>query len=257
MKTKLERAKTSVVLSIQEPICLLLEGSSLPSSHSTWPLETENGYLHKSLSEEQIRYAYSFQADDNLQRTDLTCQQKQATSNVVCDAKPTPLSVCESLPPASDYNTGFIHGASSSSGCSSIHQEPGTPLLVPSEPRETPTDQDMPVCQSSSTTLTTPDKRKQTIKHIPGKIYNSMCSELDIKSCFYNDYRCLGEKLKFLPQEISKLSSSNEPTNDLLRAWITRKGDGATVGELLDALLEMERHDLWQLLQSWAENSTN
>lgn len=84
-----------------------------------------------------------------------------------------------------------------------------------------------------------------------------MCSELDIKSCFYNDYRCLGEKLKFLPQEISKLSSSNEPTNDLLRAWITRKGDGATVGELLDALLEMERHDLWQLLQSWAENSTN
>ena len=257
VKTKLERAKTSVVLSIEEPTRLLSEGNSLPSSNSssTWPVETKHGCLHKSLSEGQICYANSFQAY-KLPSIDLTCQQKEkATSNVVYDAKPTPLSVCGSFPTASDYNTGFINGASSSPGYRSVQQEPGTPLLVPSEPHETPTDQDIPVCQSCLPN-TIPDKQKQTIGHIPGKIYHSLCTGLDIMTTFYDDYRLLGEKLGFPRQEISNLSRSKQPTNELLTTWVKRKGDRATVEVLLDVLFEMKRHDLWQLLQSWAENCT-
>ncbi|XP_020625597.1 uncharacterized protein LOC110062991 [Orbicella faveolata] len=259
VKTKLERAKTSVVLSIEEPTRFLYEGNSLPSSNSssTWPVETQHGFLHKSLSEGQIHYANSFQAY-KLPSIDLTGQQKeQATSNVVYHAKSKPLFVCGSLPTISDYNKGLINEEINDLECSGIHQEPGTPLFVSLQPHdhETPTDQDMPVCQNCLPS-TISDKREQTIEHIPGKTYHSLCTKLDMITCFYDDYRLLGEKLGFPRQEISNLNRSNQPTHDLLSAWIKRKGDGATIQVLLDVLLEMGRHDLWQLLQSWAENST-
>ena len=254
MITKLERAKTSVVLSIEEPTGFLFEGSS-PPSRNTWPEETEHGFLYKSLSDRQIRYAsaYSSVADNNLQRTDLTCQQnQQSTSDVVCDAKPMSLSVFGSMPPASDYNTGFINGASSSPGCRSVHQEPGTPHLVPPEQQKTPTDQDMPVCQGCKS-ITLRDKGKQTIEHIPGDIYHSMCLKLDSTSPFGHDYRDLGEKLGFSRAEISKLSNRDQPTDDLLKGWNARKGDRATVEVLLGVLHEIDRHDCWQSLQRWVE----
>ena len=254
VKTKLERAKTAVVLSIEEPTRFLYEGNSLPSSNSssTWPVETEHGILHKSLSEGQIHYANSFQAY-KLPSIDLTGQQKeQATNNVVNDAKPCkPLSVCGSLYTTSDYNIGSINEGINDLGCSGTHQELGTP----SETRENPTDQDIPVCQCCKPN-TIPDKQEQTIEHIPGKIYHSLCTKLDTLTCFYDDYRFLGEKLGFPRQDISNLSVSNQPTHDLLNAWIKRKGDGATIKVLLDVLFEMGRHDLWQLLQSWAVNCT-
>ena len=127
---------------------------------------------------------------------------------------------------------------------------------MPSEPHETPTDQDRPVSQGCLAN-TMPDKRKQTIEHIPGKIYHSLCTSLDIITTFYDDYRFLAEKLGFPRQEISNLSSSKQPTHELLNTWVKRKGDEATVEVLLDVLLEMERHDLWQLLQNWVKNSAN
>ena len=257
MITKLERAKTSVVLSIEEPTGFLLEGSS-PPSRNTWPSETEHGCLHKSHSDRQIRYAYSSEADNNLQRTDLTCKQKQqSTSDVVCDAKPMFLSESGSMPPASDYNTGFIDGASSSPGCRSV-QKPGSPNLVPSVPHdhETATDQDMPVSQDCLPN-TTPDKLKLTIDHIPRKIFHLLCTKLDTLSCLYNDYRLLADELKFPPQEISILSSSKEPTCELLNTWLKRKGSKATVEVLLGAFQEMKRQDLWQLLQNWIEDCSN
>ena len=255
VKIKLERAKTSVVLSIEEPTHLLYEGDSLPgssNSSSTWPLESANGCLHKSLSEGQIHYANSSQAYKS--SIDLSGQQKEhATSNIVYDSKPKPPSVCGFSPTASNCNAGFINGASSSPDCRTVYQEPGTSLLVPSWPHETPTDQDIPVCKSCLPN-TIPDSQEQTIEHIPGKIYHKLCTSLDTITCFYDDYRLLGEKLGFPRQEISNLSSSKQPTHELLSTWVKRKGNGATVEVLLDVLLKMGRHDLWQLLQSRAGN---
>jgi len=259
MITKLERAKTSMVLSIEEPTGFLLEESSL-SSRNTWPLETEHECLIKSPREGQIRYTSSSKADNNLQRTDLTCKHKQQSpSDVACDAKPMSLSASGSMPPASDYNTGFNDGASSSPGCRSVHQEPaGTPLLVPSVPHdhETPTEQHKPDSQDCLPN-TTPDKRKLTIDHIPRKIFHLLCTKLDTLSCLYNDYRLLADELKFPPQEISILSSSKEPTCELLNTWLKRKGSEATVKVLLGAFQEMKRQDLWQLLQNWVEDCSN
>ena len=258
MITKLERAKTSMVLSIEEPTGFLLEESSL-SSRNTWPLETEHECLIKSPREGQIHYTSSSIADKNLQRTDLTCKHKQQSpSDVACDAKPMSLSASGSMPPASDYNTGFNDGASSSPGCRSIHQEPGTPLLVPLEPHdhETPTEQHIRASQDCLPN-TTPDKRKQTIDHIPGKIYHCLCTNLDILSRAFDDYRLLGEKLQFPPQEIYNLSSSKQPTCELLNTWLKRKGNEATVEVLLGVFHEMGRQDLWQLLQNWVKNCAN
>ena len=229
MITRLERAKTSVVLSIEEPTGFLLEGSCLPS-RNTWPLVTEHECVYKSLGEGQIHYPYN--------------------------SKPCmPLSVSGSMPPASDYNTEFNNEASISPCCRSIHQEPCSPLLVPSVPhdRETPTDQDTPASQAClpNTTL---DKRKLTIDHIPRKIFHLLCTKLDTLSCLYDDYRLLADELKFPPQEISILMSGKEPTCELLNTWFKRKGDEATVEVLLGVFQKMERQDLLQLLQSWVEN---
>ena len=259
MITRLERAKTSVVLSIEEPTGFLLEGSSLPS-RNTWPLATAHECLYKSLREGQIRYPYSSKADTNLQGTDSPYKHKQhSTSNVVCDAKPCMcLSISGSTPPASDYNTEFSNGPSISPCCRSINQEPCSPLLVPSVPhdRETPTDQDTPASQAClpNTTL---DKRKLTIDHIPRKIFHLLCTKLDTLSCFYDDYRLLADELKFPPQEISILMSGKEPTCELLNTWFKRKGDEATVEVLLGVFQKMKRQDLLQLLQSWVENCAN
>ena len=327
VKTKLQRAKTSVVLSIEEPLSLLHEENvSNRDSCYTWPVEAENGYLRKSLSEAQIRFVNSFQADE-LQTIDLTrqqqeqgtspndndakpisvsvhgpassppyqdmgcitgneassnpvssskeesstplpehpelheiptatCQQEeQGTSPNVNDAKRPPMSVytwppIASSPPVQDKGT--MDGASRNPGCRGI-QESGPSHLLPPEPCEQPTDQDMPLCQNCLS-ITICDKREQTIDHLPGKIYYWICLKLDIKTPFFNDYRILGEELGFVRSEISLLGNSDQPTNHLLNQWVARKGKGATIGVLMDAFDETKRHDLLDLLKTWTEN---
>lgn len=325
VKTRLQRAKTSVVLAIEEPLSLLHEENvSNRDSCYTWPVEAENGYLRKSLSEAQIRYVNSFQADE-LQTIDLTrqhqeqgrspndndtkpkpvsvhgpssspsyqdmgcineassnpgsgskeesstplpihpelheiptatCQQEeQGTSPNANDAKRAPMSVYTwppivPSPPVQDK--GSMDGASRNPGCHGI-QESGPSQLLPLKSHEQPTDQDMPLCQNCLS-ITTCDKREQTIEHIPGKIYHWICLKLDVITPFFNDYRILGEKLGFVRPDIALLCNSNQPTNHLLNEWVARKGKGATVGVLMDVFDKTERHDLLDLLKTWTEN---
>ncbi|XP_078342392.1 uncharacterized protein LOC144628202 [Oculina patagonica] len=258
VKTKLQRAKTSVKLSIEEPQDLLHEENfHNRDSNCTWPAEVENGYLRKSLSEAQIRYVNSFQADE-LPTIDLTCQQKEkGTSPSGNGAKPIPVPALGPLPspPDQDMNRGFVNGASSSPDCFGI-QESGTPLPTPPDPRGTQTDQDIPLCQNCLS-ISLPDKREQTIEHLPGEIYYFICLKLDIVTPFFHhDYRILGEKLGFFRPEISLLRNSDQPTDHLLNEWVARKGRGATVGVLMDVFDKTERHDLLDLLKTWTENCT-
>lgn len=385
VKTRLQRAKTSVVLSIEEPLSLLHgENFHNRDSSCTWPVEAENGYLRKSLSEAQIRYVNSFQADV-LQTIDLTCRQEEqgtspddngakpipvpalgslpsppnqdmgymngasnnpgsggiatpcetpkttcqqgeqaGTSPHVNDAKLTPMSAYVGLLPSPpDQDVGYMNGVNHNPGFSSIEesstsllvppepretptcqqeeqgtnpnvndakptarsvyaghspslpgqdkgymngascfpdcfgiQESGTSLIVPPKPHETPTDQDMPLCQNCLS-ISMPDKREQTIEYLPGEIYYFICLKLDIVTPFFHhDYRILGEKLGFGRPEISLLRNSDQPTDHLLNEWVARKGRGATVGVLMDVFDKTERHDLLDILKTWTENCT-
>lgn len=252
VKRMLLKAKPSVMLSIQEPTCLLQEENDLPSGERrTWPVQAETGCLHTSLSEGQILYSNSFLADGPQLSIDLTGEQKEegASKNFHDVEASTPLPVNEKLgnsplPSLSGHDTGGSIGTRRDD----IQESACTP---PSEPRDTPTDADLPVCQNCLT-ITIPDKREQAIEHIPGKIYYDICSKLDGKTPFFTDYRILGEELGFDRGEIDRLN--NQPTECLLREWSARNGKSATVGVFMDILDEMKRHDSLQLLQSWTEN---
>ena len=153
------------------------------------------------------------------------------------------------LPLPSDY--GIANGATIHCRLSGI-QESGTPLSLPSEPCETPKDQEIPVCQNCLS-ITVTDKREHSIEQVPGTIYYLICMRLDKKSCFLRDYRIMGEKLGFSRRAISLLENNAQPTDCLLNEWIARKGKEATVSVLMEILSEMERQELLDLLQSWTD----
>lgn len=185
-----------------------------------------------------------------------TCQQrKQGTNPKVNDAKHSLKSVYAGSMPSLRYQDMVFMNRTGSNLSYHPMQELGSPLLPP-KPHETPADQDMPRCQNCLST-NIPDKREQTIDHLPGQIYYWICLKLDCVTPFFNqDYRILGEKLGFVRAEISLLSNSPQPTNHLLNAWVARKGKGATVGVLMAVFDETERHDVLELLKTWTENCT-
>ena len=153
------------------------------------------------------------------------------------------------LPLPSDH--GIANGATIHCRLSGI-QESGTSLSLPSEPCETPKDQEIPVCQNCLT-ITVTDKREHSIEQVPGTIYYLICMRLDNKSHFLRDYRIMGEKLGFSRRAISLLENHAQPTDCLLNEWIARKGKEATVSVLMEILSGMERQELLELLQSWTD----
>lgn len=232
---------------------------SLPSL-----LYQDRGYMNRPTS--NLRY-HGIQETDSPtsvkfpgpHRAPSTCmcqQHVQGTGPKVNDAKHTLKSVyAGSMPSLHNYqDMGYMNGAGSNLSCHRM-QESDSPLLPP-KPHETPANQDMPCCQNCFST-TIPNKREQTIDHLPGRIYYWICLKLDCVTPFFkHDYRIFGEKLGFVRPEISLLRNSDQPTDHLLNAWVARKGKGATVGVLMAVFDETERHDLLELLKTWTENCT-
>ena len=252
----LQRPQTSVVLSIEEATSLLQEENSFSSGERhTWPVEADNGCLSTSQSEAQIPLKNSFKAD-GLQSVNM-CQKVEDASNTVSNANEfktlhhhvRPANY--DLPLPSDHHRGYNKAGI---GPRSTDFRESEPLVFVSstERRDKPTDQDLSICQTCLT-MSFPDKRKQTIQHIPWRIYNQICLRMDKEtSPFVNNYHVLGEKLGFVRWETSFLGS--QPTDSILSEWSEIHGKEATVATLMKILSEMERNDTLQLLQSWAEN---
>ncbi|XP_020625622.1 uncharacterized protein LOC110063010 [Orbicella faveolata] len=98
VKAMLQRAPASVMLTIQEPTCLLHEKRFLPSGgRYTWPVEVERAPLCKSISEGQFPLA-------NEHYICSMCSHKAAGQNITADAQSTPLSVL----PQSGAESGSI-----------------------------------------------------------------------------------------------------------------------------------------------------
>ncbi|PFX13206.1 hypothetical protein AWC38_SpisGene22733 [Stylophora pistillata] len=241
MKTMLQKAQRSVLLSIEEPTGLLQE-KHLPSSGEryTWPGEKEKGILTISQSEAQISFSNSSLAD-GVQTVNL-CQQVKGASKTVNDAKHevSPdherLVNCltQQMPP--DCRSGY----------SEADRRPSAPTVkVPDKAQSTP------ICQKC-VEISKTDKQKQTIQDIPVKIYHTVCQRMDIESPSCNDHRIFGEKLGFSRNEI--FAPNNQPTDCLLRVWSERKGKNATVEKIMNILDDMERHDILELLQVWVES---
>ena len=87
VKAMLQRAPASVMLTIQEPTCLLHGERFRPSGgRYTWPVEVERVPLCKSISEGQFPLA-------NGQYICSMCSHTAEGENITTDAQPTPLSV--------------------------------------------------------------------------------------------------------------------------------------------------------------------
>lgn len=243
MKTMLQKAQITVVLSIEEPLGLLQEKNSpSPKERYTWPVEEEKGILTTSQSEAHISFSNSSLAD-GVQSVDL-CEEVQGASSTLNDAKfnaspdqERPVN-CSTQQMPSDSQNGY----------NEVNSLPLAPTVeVPSKA------QDISIC-CKCMKISKTDKQEQIVHNIPGKIYFTMCQSLDKESPFFNDYRIFGEHLGFSRGEINLLN--NQPTDSLLRVWSEREGTNATVERIINILDDMQRHDILQILQNWVESKS-
>ena len=74
----------------------------------------------------------------------------------------------------------------------------------------------------------------------------SICDEVGV------DWRDLGTVLGIAPSFMDNIEADNgasrERARKLLRKWMTKEGNGATVGILIDALKKIERRDVIEKL---------
>ena len=243
MKTMLQKAQITVVLSIEEPLGLLQEQNwPSPRERYTWPVEEEKGILTISQSEAQISFSNSSLAD-GVQSVDL-CKEVQGASSTLNDAKfnaspdqERPVN-CSTQQMPSDSQNGY----------NEVNSLPLAPTVeVPSKA------QDISIC-CKCVKISKTDKQEQIIHNIPGKIYFTMCQSLDKESPSFNDYHIFGEHLGFTRGEINLLN--NQPTDSLLRVWSEREGKNATVERIMNILDDMQRHDILQILQNWVESKS-
>lgn len=98
---------------------------------------------------------------------------------------------------------------------------------------------------------------RQSIKaeDIPFSILSKICLKLNIrKDLSFNDFRLLGEKMKFSNDVIRNLGQRENPTYELLQLWYAKPE--ATVEKLITLLKEddMERWDVATILENWLKN---
>lgn len=98
---------------------------------------------------------------------------------------------------------------------------------------------------------------RQSIKaeDIPYSILSKICLKLNIrKDLSFNDFRLLGEKMKFTKDVITNLGQKENPTYELLQLWYAKPE--ATVEKLITFLKEddMERWDVATILENWLKN---
>ena len=117
VKAMLQRAPASVMLTIQEPTCLLHGKRFCPSGgRYTWPVEVERVPLCKSISEGQFPLA-------NGRYICSMCSHTAAGENIASDAQPSPLSVV----PQPGAESGSIQNGQEFKDISPVATTPTTP----------------------------------------------------------------------------------------------------------------------------------
>ena len=106
--------------------------------------------------------------------------------------------------------------------------------------------------QRSLTGSTQPRRRSVKVKDIPLKVYSRVCVMLNVRRIVRrDDFRMLAEKTGFNRDEIEYMGQMQDPTNEILLTWSSRRE--ATVGRLIELLEEDDfgRSDVAEVLENW------
>ena len=95
-------------------------------------------------------------------------------------------------------------------------------------------------------------KLSSKVSDIPLETYSTICLMLNAQRPLDNDYRILGEKLKFSRVQIEGFEQGKtDPTHTLIKKWCESEGNAATVARLIELMKDMKRMDVVQILEDW------
>ena len=88
--------------------------------------------------------------------------------------------------------------------------------------------------------------RKYMVKNLEEHIRDQVCEMLNEEKVI-DDFRALARLLKYKESEIEEIGQNDNPTNVLLEDWGTE--EESTVGNLIEFLKQMKRHDVIGVLK--------
>ena len=90
-------------------------------------------------------------------------------------------------------------------------------------------------------------KTDWAVKYLPYRVLKEICTKLNIRSPFFDDFRMVAEQLGMDKDTIEWIGQSENPTHKIF----TSCHRGTKVGRLIEILHEIERPDVAKVLEDW------
>ena len=91
------------------------------------------------------------------------------------------------------------------------------------------------------------NKRDWAVRYLPYHVLNQICTKLNIRSQFFDDFRMVAELLGTDKDTIECIGQSENPTYKIF----TSCHRDAKVGRLIEILHEIKRPDVAKVLEDW------
>ncbi|XP_044172491.1 uncharacterized protein LOC122963174 isoform X2 [Acropora millepora] len=91
------------------------------------------------------------------------------------------------------------------------------------------------------------NKRDWAVRYLPYRVFNQICTKLNIRRHFFDDFRMVAEQLGMDKDTIEYIGQSENPTHKIFSSCHR----GVKVGRLTEILLEIERADVAKVLEDW------
>ena len=89
------------------------------------------------------------------------------------------------------------------------------------------------------------------MKDIPYGVYSKICTKLNIRRDFFDDFRMVAEKLGMDRDAIEFIGQGRNPTDKIFTSGDRR----VTVRRLISILHDIERRDVAEVLEEWVAKS--
>ena len=91
------------------------------------------------------------------------------------------------------------------------------------------------------------NKRDWPVRYLPYRVLNQICTKLNIRNQFFDDFRMVAEQLGMDKDSIECIGQSENPTYKIF----TSCHRDATVCRLIEILHEIKRLDVAKVLEDW------
>ena len=91
------------------------------------------------------------------------------------------------------------------------------------------------------------NKRDLAVKYLPYRVLKEICTALNIRNPFFEDFRMVAEQLSTDKDTIKWISESENASHKIF----TSRHQGAKVGRLIEILHEIKQTDVTKVLEDW------